>query len=88
MDGVYNLKGLTLVFRGPRRVEVAKGFEAKLELHCGARLLDGFWSDFRISLMNKKEICGRILWLGSNSSAMIVRWVSLKHRGIKQKQVG
>ena len=86
--GVYNLKGLTLVYRGPRRVEVAKGFDAKLELHCGARLVDVFWSDFGISLMNEKEVCGRILWLGSNSSAVIIRWVSLKHRGIKQKQVG
>jgi uncharacterized protein (DUF58 family) len=86
--GVRNLKGLTLVYRGPRRVEVVKGFDAKLELHCGARLLDGFWLDFGVNLMGEKEVCGRVLWLGSNSSAMVVRWVSLKHRGLRSEQMG
>ncbi|MES2981437.1 MAG: DUF58 domain-containing protein [Verrucomicrobiota bacterium] len=84
--GVRNLKELTLVYRGPRRVEVAKGFDAKLELHCGARLMDGFLIDFGVGLMGEKEVCGRVLWLGSNSSAMLVRWVSLKHRGLKLEQ--
>lgn len=84
--GVRNLKGLSLVYRGPRRVEVAKGFDAKLELHCGARLLDGFCLDFGVGLMDEKELCGRVLWLGSNSSATVLRWVTLKHRGLKHEQ--
>lgn len=86
--GIRNLKGLSLVYRGPRRVEVAKGFDAKLELHCGARWLDGFWLDFGIGLMSEKEVRGRVLWLSSNSSAMVVRWVSLKNRGLRREQKG
>jgi uncharacterized protein (DUF58 family) len=86
--GVRNLKGLTLVYKGPRRVEVAKGFDARLELHGGAKWMDRFWLDFGIRLMDEKEVCGRILWLGSNSSAKVVRWVSMKHRGLRRKQVG
>jgi hypothetical protein len=86
--GELNLKGLSLVYRGPRRVEVAKGFDAKVELYCGARLLDGFWLDFGVELMDEKEVCGRVLWLGSNSSAIVVRWVSLKNRGVRRKQTG
>lgn len=84
--GVRNLRGLSLVYRGPRRVEVARGFDAKLELHCGARLLDGFFIDFGVGLMDEKEVSGRVLWLGSNSSALVVRWLSLKHRGLKLEQ--
>lgn len=85
--GVRNLKGLTLVYKGPRRVEVAKGFDARLELHGGARWLDGFWLEFGIRLMDEKEVCGRVFWLSSNSSAKVLRWVSLKHRGLRRKQV-
>lgn len=86
--GRWNVNGLELVYRGPRRVEVAKGFEGKLELHCSGRMMDGFWLDFGVKLMGEKEIAGRVLWLGSNSSARVVKWVSLKHRGRKKKQDG
>lgn len=87
--GVSKVKspGLTLVYKGPRRVEVAKGFDARFELHGGAKWMDGFWLDFGIRLMDEKEVCGRILWLGSNSSAKVVRRVSMKHRGLRRKQV-
>jgi len=86
--GVRNLKGLNLVYRGPRRVEVAKGFDARLELHGGVGWLDGFCLDFGIGLMDEKEVCGRVLWLGSNSSAKVVRWVSMKQRGLRSHQAG
>ncbi|MFN4873509.1 MAG: DUF58 domain-containing protein [Akkermansiaceae bacterium] len=86
--GIWNIKGISLGYRGPRRVEVARGFDAKLELHCGKRVLDGFLLDFGVGLLGEKEVCGRVIWLGSNSSATMKRWVSLKHRGLKKEQVG
>ncbi len=86
--GRQNVRGLELVYRGPRRVEVAKGFDVKLELHSRGRLMDGFWLDFGVVLMGEKEISGRILWLCSNSSTRLVRWLSLKHRGVKLEQLG
>ena len=86
--GVWNMRGLSLVYRGPRRVEIARGFDAKLELHCGKRMADAFLLEFGINLMGEKEVCGRVLWLGSGGSVLMKRWLSLKHRGLKREQVG
>lgn len=88
MVGAWNLRGLSLVYRGPRRVEVAKGFDAKLELHATKRSTDVFLLEFGVGLMGEKELGGRVLWLGSGSSVLLTRWVSLKHRGLKSEQAG
>lgn len=86
--GRNNLSGWSLVYRGPRRVEVGKGFDAKLELGSGSRLLDGFWIEFGVDVMAEKSFGGRVIWLGSHASVEVVRWISLKKRGMRDEQLG
>lgn len=80
--GCANLRGLDLGYRGPRRIEAGKGFEAKVELLNHRRILDAFWIDFGVRVMDEKEVSGRTLWLETRGSAVVGRRISLKGRGL------
>jgi uncharacterized protein (DUF58 family) len=86
--GKSNLRNLTLGYRGPRRVEVAKGFEGKLELLSGKRALDGFGLEFGMRFPEGKEITGRSKWISSGGVAMVPGRLSLKQRGLFQRHKG
>jgi len=86
--GPNNLKGLDVGYRGPRRVEAGKGFEAKVELSNGRSFFDGFWIEFGVRLMEEKDVSGRVTWIGGGGSVSLVRRVSLKNRGLFCAQIG
>ena len=86
--GRNNLRDLSLSYLGPRRVEVAKGFEGKLALLSGKRLFDGFWLEFGMSFPEGKEISGRSRWIHSGGAAVVSRRLSLKRRGLSFEHSG
>ncbi|MEY3395741.1 MAG: hypothetical protein RL346_1977 [Verrucomicrobiota bacterium] len=86
--GVWNLRGLKLVCGSPARVDAAKGFEARLELHSKGHVMDRFLLDFGVMLMGEKPISAKVMWLASATAARAVRWLSLKQRGKERSQWG
>jgi len=86
--GGRNLRGLALGYRGPRRIEAGKGFEASVELLNKRKIFDGFWIEFGIRVMGEKEVSGRALWIAAMGSALVMRRISLKDRGMKTNHRG
>lgn len=79
--GWLNLRGLSMHYRGPRRVEAGKGFPGKLSLANDGRAMDGFSIEFRVNLMGERELSGRSPWLGCGGTAEIADRVVLAKRG-------
>jgi hypothetical protein len=67
--GVWNIQGISLAYSGPRRVEVARGFDAKLEMHGGKRLLDAFLIEFGVGLLGESCMVG--IWRSSDYEAVV-----------------
>ena len=88
VSGGENLRGLTLEYRGPRRVEAGKGFLGKVTLGNSRRLLDGFWVDFGVLLMGERSVSGRVLWLEGGGAAVAESRVVLTKRGCEDLQKG
>ena len=88
ISGRENLRGLTLSYRGPRRVEAGKGFSAKVTLGNSRKLFDGFWVDFGVFLMGERDVSGRVLWLEGGGSAVAESRVVLTKRGCQQAHKG
>ncbi len=88
VSGRENLRGLTLDYRGPRRVEAGKGFSGKVTLGNSRRLLDGFWVDFGVLLMGERDIAGRVLWLEGGAEAVSESRTMLTKRGCGDTQKG
>lgn len=88
ISGRENLRGLTLEYRGPRRVEAGKGFSGKVTLGNSRRLLDGFWVDFGVLVMGERGVSGRVLWLEGGGFAAAESRISLTKRGCVAVQKG
>ncbi len=88
ISGRENLRGLTLEYRGPRRMEAGKGFSGKVTLGNSRRLLDGFWVDFGVLLMGERSVSGRVLWLEGGGTAVAESRVLLTKRGWGEEQKG
>lgn len=88
ISGKENLRGLTLDYRGPRRVEAGKGFSGKVTLGNSRRLLDGFWVDFGVLLMDERSVSGRVLWLEGGGAVVAESRVVLTQRGCRVEQTG
>ena len=86
--GRLNLRGLVLGYRGPRRVEVGKGFTGHLAITNGRRVLDGFRIGFGVSLPGGKVISGKVHWLESRGRADIAQRISFAARGYYQSHKG
>lgn len=86
--GARNLDGLELGYRGPRRVEVGKSFDVKLELTNSRRILDGFRLEFGLVLMGETQISGSLGWITAGAIATALRRVSLKTRGLRKEHAG
>ncbi|MBG7608750.1 MAG: DUF58 domain-containing protein [Verrucomicrobia bacterium] len=86
--GRGNLRGLTLEYRGPRRVEAGKGFSGKVTLRNSRRLLDCFWVDFGVLLMGERSVSGRVLWLEGGGAAVAESRLVLTKRGCGDEQKG
>jgi uncharacterized protein (DUF58 family) len=82
ISGRLNLAGLSLSYRGPRRVESGKGFSCRLELTNQARAFDGLRIDFRISLCGERFLSGRCQWITGKAAAGIAERVVLRKRGL------
>ena len=88
ISGRENLRGLSLEYRGPRRVEAGKGFSGKVTLRNPRRMLDGFWVDFGVLLLSEKSVSGRVLWLEGGGVAVAESRLVLTKRGCGEIQKG
>jgi uncharacterized protein (DUF58 family) len=86
--GRMNLGHLTLHYRGPRRVESGKGFVAGLHLVNGERAFDGFWIEFRMSMLGERLLSGKSPWVTGKGSAGISERLVLRKRGLAMRHMG
>ncbi len=86
--GRRNVAGLELGYRGLRRVQAGKGFDAKVELWNRRGLLDGFRVEFGIRLMGERDVVGSVGWIPAGGVATAVERVRLKDRGLRKEQEG
>lgn len=86
--GRMNLGHLGLHYRGPRRVEAGKGFRSKLVLVNGERAFDGFWIEFRMSVLGERNFTAKSPWVSGKGSAGVEERLVLKKRGLATSHAG
>lgn len=86
--GRMNLAHLSLHYRGPRRVEAGKGFRSKLVLVNGERALDGFWIEFRMSMLGERNFTAKSPWVSGRGTAAVEDRPVLKKRGLARIHAG
>lgn len=86
--GRWNLAAVSVDYRGPRRVEAGKGFQARMWLRNERAWLDAFGIEFGVEPGGGKRMMGRAVWLESGGEVEIGKRLVLSKRNWWEAQRG